>query len=131
MTDQATRPVPTPATIALPRRGFDRDRWVSAVLYSNLTRHDRLLALVLAHHAGVLGELPAGGDAQQAGHLARDMRLDAKRVRDALKALELAGWIRRPDIRTWQRKDLIRPITLTIPSPAAQTEPAHTGEHPS
>ncbi|MFM9628960.1 hypothetical protein ACKI10_15215 [Streptomyces galilaeus] len=128
----STRTAPTPAVLA-PPRGYDRDRWVNAVLASNLQRNQRHLALILAHRAGASGELPAGGKLQEAGHLAGDMHLDPKRVRLVLTELETAGWIRRPDIHTWSPGYMVRPISLVFPAAADapgadRTEPAHTGQ---
>lgn len=122
-----TRTVPTPAALAPAAGVYDRDRWEQAVLDSSLQRSERQLALILAHHAGVSGRLPAGGGRQEAGHLAADMRLDAKRVRLAMSALELAGWIRRPDIHTWHPRSAVRPITLAFPADRERSRPPHTG----
>ncbi|WP_329338549.1 hypothetical protein OG866_26985 [Streptomyces sp. NBC_00663] len=110
-----TTPVPTPAALARPRGSYDRHRWEAAVLASGLQRLGRHLALTLAHLAGPAGQLPAGGR-HDAGHLASVLRLDAKRVRLTLTELEQAGWIHRPDIRTWEPRQMLRPITLTLPA---------------
>lgn len=106
---------PTPAALARPRHTYDRHLWEAAVLASSLQRLGRQLALTLAHHAGASGQLPAGGR-HDAGHLAADLRLDTKRTRQTLNELEQAGWIQRPDIHTWEPRQMLRPITLTFPA---------------
>lgn len=119
------RTTPTPAALAPPRGTYDRHRWEAAILASNLQRHGRQLALTLAHHAGASGQLPAGGR-HDAGHLAADTRLDARRVRLALSDLEHGGWIHRPDIHTWEPRQMLRPITLTFPADRGHQQPPST-----
>lgn len=125
-----TRTVPTPRDIAPSHRAYDRKRWEAAVLASTLPRAARTVALVLAHHAGVSGQLPAGGVHQEAGHLAADARTDTRMVRRMLTELELRGWISRPDSRTWQPQSVVRPITLTHPDAAVRQEPPSPGGRP-
>ncbi|GGZ80429.1 hypothetical protein ACFOOM_07720 [Streptomyces echinoruber] len=129
MTEQlTTRPVPVPS-----RPAFDRYRWERALFSAELPhRNARLLGLVLAHYAGPAGYLPAGG-MQHAGRLAEIADMTGRQVRMSLYQLERAGLIARPDIATWEPRELVRPITLTLPPAggAARTEPPHSGERPS
>ena len=119
---------PTPLTLTGPA-GYDRDRWQAAVLNGGLHSNARLVALVLAHLAGPSGILPAGG-AHSVGRLARQAQLAEQLVRISLNVLEAEGYFSRPDIHTWRPQDLLRPITLTLPSPsraAVRQEPPHPG----
>ena len=139
MTEQHTRvtpavlaeaggPVRTRPTTAA---AYDRHRWEKALLAVELPHYAaRLLGWGLAHLAGDAGRLAAG--ATHAERLGQALRLTAMQVRMSLQQLENAGLISRPDIRTWQPTDLIRPITLTLPPVDAtpRQEPAHTGEAP-
>lgn len=124
MADSLARP--TPSLLAAPDV-YDRARWEAAVLVGDLPYTARLLALLLAHLAGTRGELPAGGphNADRLAHLAR---LPRKQTRISLGALERAGHFRRPSIHTWEERDVLRPITLTMPSAAIRQEPPHPGE---
>lgn len=125
MTAPATRPIPTPADLAAvsrlaapPAPAYDRRRWERALLAATyLHRNARLLGLVLAHHAGASGQLPAGG-IQHAGRLADEAGMSPKSTRVSLYHLEVSGFIERPDLATWEPKAVVRPITLTVPSPA-------------
>ncbi|MFJ9381915.1 hypothetical protein [Streptomyces sp. NPDC101455] len=118
----------TPAALSRPA-GYDRHRWEEALLASDM-RHDNALLLgwALAHMAGTAGYLPAG--TTSADRLAGRSRLNARQVRLSLTQLDRAGLISRPDIRTWEPKELVRPITLTLPASSARTEPPHTGVVP-
>ncbi|MEV6544419.1 hypothetical protein [Streptomyces sp. NPDC051665] len=128
MDTAALREAPTPAALARPA-GYDRHRWEEALLASGLP-HDNavLLGWALAHMAGDAGYLPAG--TTSADRLASRSRLNDRQVRFSLTQLDRAGLISRPDIRTWAPKELVRPITLTLPASSARTEPPHTGEVP-
>lgn len=122
-----TGAIPTPAALAPPRT-YDRARWESAVLGSDLHRNSRAIAFVLAHLADADGNLPAGG-VQHAGRLAHLARITAKQARMSLTQLEARHFITRPDIHTWvPQGDVVRPISLSMPGPAAR-RPAesHTG----
>jgi hypothetical protein len=115
----------TPAPAAPP---YDRDLWERAVFASDLHLPTRLIAMWLAHHAGTSGHIPAGGP-QDAGSLAKESSVAPKATRLALTKLERDGYITRPDIHTWKHR-YVRPITLTLPTASARTEPPHTGEAP-
>lgn len=136
MTTPTTRPIPTPGDLAAahrpaPSSSYDRHRWEAALLAASyLHRNARLLGLVLAHHAGASGHLPAGG-VQHAGRLADEAGMSAKSARLSLHHLEMAGFIRRPDLATWQPKPLVRPITLTVPTPAQAAAAAAAVTPPS
>jgi hypothetical protein len=106
---------------------YDRDRWEGDVFSSELHANARLVALALAHCAGVSGYLPADGP-QNAHRLADRLNLSPKQVRISLHLLEMAGFISRPDIHTWQPKTIVRPVTLVRPAPATRSEPAHPSE---
>lgn len=126
--DIARRP-PLPAALAPRPTLYDRHRWEEALLAAPLEHHAaRLLGWGLAHFAGTRGYLPPG--TTDAERLSRPLRLSVKQVRMSLRQLQEAGLISRPDMRTWQPKELSRPITLTLP-PAAdggrREEPPHTG----
>lgn len=94
---------------------------------SDLHRSTRLVAFVLAHHADAAGHLPAGG-VQSSGRLAHLAWITPKQARIALQQLEVRGFFERPDIRAWPPQEMVRPVTLTLPTAAARTEPAHTDE---
>lgn len=144
MATPLTRPVPTPGDLAhaapLARRApleggsvtappFDRRAWERALSATDLPHYAaRLLGWGLAHLAGDAGYLPPGTAA--ADRLGRVCRLTGKQVRMSLQQLQERRLISRPDIRTWQPHDLIRPITLTIPpvDGVCREEPPHTGE---
>lgn len=137
MTESLTRPIPTPADLAVahrrataadvPPEPYDRDAWEEAVFGSDLHMPTRLIALLLAHHAGAAGYIPAGGP-QTAGRLARESGVSPKATRLALTKLEADGYVRRPDIHTWKARE-VRPVTLAVPAPGgARTEPPSTGE---
>jgi hypothetical protein len=132
MTDSNARVTPTPGDLAAARRpampghpasppSFDRHRWEQALLAAELPHHAaRLLGWGLPHVAGNAGYLPAG--TANAERLARTLRLTGRQVRLSLQQLEEVGLISRPDIHTWQPKDLVRPITLTLPTTRARGE---------
>lgn len=107
---------------------YDRTRWERAVMSSGLHPFTRLTGLTLAHYApgGVLGE--AG--IQNPGGLTGRTGMAQRRVRQCLRDLEKAGLITRPPIDGWQRRDVPRPITLTIPAAATRGEPPHSGRRP-
>ncbi|MER6532992.1 hypothetical protein ABT215_04055 [Streptomyces sp900105755] len=133
MTETARR-FPTPGDVAARRippspaaPSFDRDRWERALLAAPLPHHNaRLLGWALAHLAPRSGKFPAGGP-HGAERLSAFTNMTRKQLGISLAQLQEAGLIHRPDRRTWQAKDTTRPITLTLPSAALRTEPAHTG----
>lgn len=136
MTESITRAIPSPAVLARAPRPpqprpvqepFDRDRWEGDVFSSELHANARLVAMTLAHCAGVSGYLPVDGP-QNAHRLAERTNLSPKQVRISLHLLEMAGFISRPDIHTWQPKTLVRPVTLVRPAQALRSEPAHPSE---
>ncbi|WP_225080476.1 hypothetical protein [Streptomyces sp. CoT10] len=137
-----TRTAPTPAALAnirpqpapvlsSPRPedagAYDRHRWERALLAADL-RHsnERLLGMVLAHLAGPGGYMPAGG-MQHAGRLAGVARLTARQTRISLHHLQIARLIYRPDIADWPATDVVRPITLTMPTAAVTHQPRRDG----
>lgn len=125
MSTATPRVIPTPAALAPPPRpAFDRFRWEEDVLASGLHPNARLVALTLAHCADAAGYLSADGP-QNAHRLAERARLTAKQARVSLHQLEMAGFIRRPDIHTWEPKSIVRPVTLVRPATATRSEPAH------
>ncbi|WP_055527756.1 hypothetical protein [Streptomyces graminilatus] len=126
MADTFTRPTPADLAPSAEPVPYDRARWEGAVLAGNLPYMARLVALVLAHLAGPLGELPAGGT-HNAERLADLCRLPRKQTRISLNVLENTGHFRRPSIHTWENRDVLRPITLTLPSAAVRQEPPHPG----
>jgi hypothetical protein len=136
--DTTARPgPPTPADLAhrhaapatpAPAPPYDRTLWERAVFVSDLHLPTRLVAMWLAHHADASGHIPAGGP-QDAGNLSRESSVAPKATRLALTKLERDGFIARPDIHTWTHR-YVRPITLTLPTASARTEPPHTGEVP-
>ncbi|TQE35454.1 hypothetical protein [Streptomyces ipomoeae] len=135
-----TRPTPLTAAAAMramapaadstdtPPVAFDRARWEQAVMSSGLHPFARLTGLTLAHYApgGMLGE--AG--IQNPGGLTGRTGMPQQRVRQCLRDLERAGLISRPPMECWQRRDVPRPITLTLPAATTRTEPPHSGERP-
>ncbi|WP_031104311.1 hypothetical protein [Streptomyces sp. NRRL S-146] len=125
------RPVPVPVPQLRPQpvqEPYDRDRWEDAVFSSELHANARLVALALAHRAGVSGYLPIDGP-QNAHRLAERTNLSPKQVRISMHLLEEAGFISRPDYDTWQPKELVRPVTLVRPAPpVTRSEPAHPSE---
>lgn len=127
MTDALTRP--TPLDLA-PPSAYDRARWEAAVLAGDLPHTARLVALLLAHLAGTRGELPAGG-MHNAERLADLCRLPRKQTRIPLNVLEKTGHFSRPSIHTWEERDVLRPITLTMPPrTGVRQEPPHPGGQP-
>ncbi|MEU3256143.1 hypothetical protein [Streptomyces sp. NPDC006997] len=126
MADTFARAIPTPGALA-PSTDYDRTRWEERVLASRTLHHNaRFLALVLSHHADASGRLPAGG-IQHASRLAARTHLPGKQVRISLTALELAGFLTRPDLATWEAREVVRPITLTYPTAPARQEPPAPG----
>lgn len=123
MADSLTRP--TPAGLAAPDT-YDRTRWERAVLTGHLPHMARLLALLLAHLAGPDGQLPAGGP-HNAERLAGLSGLPRKQTRISLNVLEKTGHFSRPSIHTWEDRDVLRPVTLTMPTAAVRQEPPHPG----
>ncbi|MEU9654427.1 hypothetical protein AB0E00_36800 [Streptomyces sp. NPDC048110] len=122
-----TESIPTPAAVT-PPRAYERARWESAILSSDLHRNSRIIAFVLAHHADADGHLPAGG-IQHASRLAHLGRITPRQARLSLTQLGARGFITRPDIATWEPQDeVVRPITLSMAASSArrQTE-SHTG----
>lgn len=122
-----TESIPTPAAVA-PARAYDRARWESAVLGSDLHRNSRMVGFVLAHFADADGHLPAGG-AQHASRLAHLARITPRQARLSLTQLGARGFITRPDIATWEPQgEIVRPISLTMPGPSARRRAeSHTG----
>ncbi|MFI7137219.1 hypothetical protein ACIBQ5_05450 [Streptomyces massasporeus] len=142
MTEPITRAIPSPAVLAraprppqppqprprLAQEQYDRDRFENDVLSSELHANARLVAMTLAHCAGVSGYLPIDGP-QNAHRLAERTNLSPKQIRISMHLLEEAGFISRPDYGTWQPKELVRPVTLVRPAPAVtRSEPAHPSE---
>ncbi|MFJ9381861.1 hypothetical protein [Streptomyces sp. NPDC101455] len=137
-TAAAHRTAPTPADLAhrqappaatpTPAPPYDRDLWERAVFASDLHLPTRQIAMWLAHYAGAAGHIAAGGP-QTADRLAKESSVTPRATRLALTKLELDGFITRPDIHTWTHR-YVRPITLTLPTASARTEPPHTGEAP-
>lgn len=139
MTEPITRAIPSPAVLAraprppqpprprLVQEPFHRDRWEDDVFSSELHANARLVAMALAHCAGVSGYLPIDGP-QNAHRLAERTNLSPKQVRISMHLLEAAGFISRPDYDTWQPKELVRPVTLVRPAPVTRSEPAHPSE---
>ncbi|MFI5995889.1 hypothetical protein ACIBAC_29065 [Streptomyces sp. NPDC051362] len=108
--------IETPATLAQrPRTLYDRHRWEEALLAAELHHHNTLLlGWSLAHLAGAQGYLPAGST--HIDRLAKRAHLTSKAVRLSLSILMRAGLVTRPDISTWEPRELTRPITLTMPT---------------
>ncbi|MEU6491119.1 hypothetical protein ABZ890_12080 [Streptomyces sp. NPDC046984] len=134
MPEQLTKPTPTPLAIAhrpaasqhSVTPSFDRHRWEQTLLAVDLPHHSaRVLGFGLAHLAGTSGYLAPG--TAHADRLGDTFHLTGKQVRLSLRQLEDRGLITRPDIHTWQPQDLVRPVTLTIPTAPARTEPPHSG----
>lgn len=117
------RPEATAAALPYDRRAWERAVMSGGDLHSNA----RLVALVLAHHAGESGHVPAG-HVQDARNLTRDCGMDGKYVRVSLTFLEELGYIARPSIHVW-REPQPRPVTLVLPGRDRQ-EPPHTGGQP-
>jgi hypothetical protein len=92
---------------------------MSGDLHSNA----RLIALVLAHHAGDTGHFPAG-QVPDARNLTRDAALTGKFTRISLNSLEAEGYISRPSIHDWT-EPRPRPIALTLPT--SQRPPSPRG----
>lgn len=127
MADTFTRPTPSLLAVPRPTGPYSRSAWERAVLTGGLQVHARLLALVLAHHAGDSGHIPAG-DVQDARNLAPETAMSGKVVRISLNFLMAEGYISRPSIHDWAG-ERSRPVTLTMPSHAGvRQEPPHTGE---
>ncbi|MBK3575110.1 hypothetical protein JHN63_15075 [Streptomyces sp. MBT65] len=51
-------------------------------------------------------------------------------VKLALRDLQRRGYLWRPPIASGEQSQTARPITLTLPSASARTEPPHSGEVP-
>lgn len=140
MTASATRGIPTPAALAaMPRRPepgavrpadappYDRRAWESAVQADRgLFYAPRLVAFVLAHHAGEDGYLPAGA-IQHLASLADLTGLTTRTVKLSLRDLDRAGLLHRPSSPAGQQTHVARPITLTLPETAERVPPS-TGE---
>ncbi|MDX3748703.1 hypothetical protein [Streptomyces sp. AK08-02] len=130
MADSLTRPTPSLLARPRPTPPYNRSVWERAVLTGGLQVHARLLALVLAHHAGDSGHIPAG-HVQDARNLAPEAGMSGKVVRISLNFLMAEGYISRPSILDWTG-NLPRPVTLTMPPGDAlvgvRMEPPHTGE---
>lgn len=146
MTKPLSRPIPTPGDLAIAHRPpaaatrqvvtarpvdappYDRHAWEQALYASELHPHDKLVAALLAHHAGPAGHLRPGGP-QRPEQLARTAGVSANGARMALAALERDGYLTRPDIHSWTRRQ-VWPITLTLPPAKSRTEPP-SAEDPS
>lgn len=127
MADSLTRPTPSLLAAARPAPPYSRSAWECAVMAGGLQVHARLLALVLAHHAGDSGHIPAG-HVQDARNLAPETAMSGKVVRISLNFLMAEGYISRPSIHEWA-EDRPRPITLTMPRQAGmRREPPHPGD---
>lgn len=141
-----TRSAPTPGDLAAahrppaaavlapdaapePEAPYDRHRWEEAVLSGGLYRDARLVGLVLAHYAGTSGYLPEDG-VQYLKPLARLTDVTPRLVKLALRDLQRQGYMHRPPLAQGHQTQMARPITLTLPTEAARTEPPHTGELP-
>jgi hypothetical protein len=122
-----TRTAPTPSAPARTAPvAYDRATWERAVMASGMHTSARLIALILAHHADAQGQIAAGGP-QDARLLAQESGIEAKYVRVSLTRLERIHFISRPSIHTWEDKDAVRPVSLTMPHRFRQ-EPPSTGE---
>ncbi|MFE2046701.1 hypothetical protein ACFXAZ_38480 [Streptomyces sp. NPDC059477] len=127
-----TTTIPTPRDIAAsrtappaatPMPGYDRQRWEQALIATALPHPNaRLLGWGLAHLAGPTGHMAP--DVPDTGRLAAQLGMSPRIVRQSLTQLEHAGLVSRPDIHTWQPKDIVRPLTLTIPQAGPRTRPA-------
>ncbi|WP_171111266.1 MULTISPECIES: hypothetical protein [unclassified Streptomyces] len=128
------RAIPTPRDIATGVRGqaapmptaprYDRRVWEQAVMAGDLHANARLVALILAHHAGDSGYL-AAGNVQDARNLTVEAGLRGRYVRLSLTQLEHDGYISRPSIHGWD-EPRPRPVTLTLPAAATRKEPPST-----
>ncbi|GEC02980.1 hypothetical protein SSP24_06350 [Streptomyces spinoverrucosus] len=135
MADALTRPIPTPGDLAAaahrraaaeaPGQRYDRRVWEQAVMAGDLHANARLVALILAHHAGDSGYLPAG-NVQDARNLTVEAGLRGRYVRLSLTQLEHDGYIARPSIHGWD-EPRPRPVTLTLPPAGVRREPPSTG----
>lgn len=133
-TDRASRPAPKLAAaairvvaaatpVAASSAPYDRTRWEQAVLGGNLHHVDRLVAFVLAHYAGPAGLLPQNG-VQGAEQMARLTGLSSRSARQAVSNLAKRGLLVRPPLaEDHATTHTIRPITLTLPQPAAERVP--------
>ncbi|MCZ0996377.1 hypothetical protein O1L44_29985 [Streptomyces noursei] len=108
------------------RPAYDRATWERAVMASGMHTSARLIALILAHHADDQGVIAAGGR-QDAHLIAQDSGIEAKYARISLTRLERTHFLRRPPIETWDEKNGVRPITLTVPS-KFRAQPPSKGE---
>lgn len=108
------------------RPAYDRAAWERAVMASGMHTSARLIALILAHHAGELGVIAAGGR-QNARLLAEDSGIEPKFVQISLTRLERTHFISRPPIETWDEARGVRPVTLTVPHKFSPVPPS-TGE---
>lgn len=140
MTAPATRAVATPAALAAMRRRlepgagrpadappYDRHAWESAVQADgSLFYAPRLVAFVLAHHAGEDGFLPAGG-IQHYASLAQATGLVQRTVKLSIRDLDRAGLLKRPPMPDGRQTHVARPITLVVPETAERVPPS-TGE---
>ncbi|MET7982548.1 hypothetical protein [Streptomyces sp. NPDC005281] len=112
--------MPTPAAIAQvlaprTRNAYDRHRWEEALLATKVPHHNALLlGWTLAHMAGDAGYLPAGST--QMERLAARAQINPKQARLSVMQLMQAGLVTRPDIETWEPREVTRPITLTLPT---------------
>lgn len=138
---ELTRPVPTPGDLTIahrqavpaspapapePAAPYERHRWEEAVMSGDLYRDARLVALVLAHHAGEAGFLPEDG-IQYLGRLTRLTGVTSRLVKLALRDLQRRGYMWRPPVAPGEQTQVARSITLTLPPLPARTEPPHTG----
>jgi hypothetical protein len=100
-----------------PETAYNRHRWEQALIATPVPHHNALLlGWALAHVAGDAGYVaPGAGDAAS---LAGPARLTPKQVRLFLRQLEKAGLISRPDIHTWQSREVVRPLWLILPTGA-------------
>lgn len=108
------------------RPAYDRATWERAVMASGMHTSARLIALILAHHADDQGVIAAGGR-QDANLIAQDSGIEAKYARISLTRLERTHFLWRPPIETWDEKNGVRPITLTVPN-RFRAQPPGKGE---
>ncbi|MDX2566059.1 hypothetical protein PV413_23820 [Streptomyces scabiei] len=102
---------------------YDRAAWERAVMASGMHTSARLIALILAHHAGDEGVIAAGGR-QHARYLAEDSGIEPRYVQISLTRLERIHFITRPPIETWDETRGVRPVTLTVPRKFSQVPPS-------